>query len=64
MTRYGTLRSWAQLLKFLGVLLVVAALFGTIATAIDVEGFWKTLGVIFMKESKRVGRRLFPPRLA
>jgi hypothetical protein len=48
MTRYGTLRSWAQLLKFLGVLLVIAALFGTIATAIEVEGFWKTLGVIFI----------------
>jgi hypothetical protein len=48
MTRYGTLRSWAQLLKFLGVLLVIAALFGTIATAIDVDGFWKTLGVIFI----------------
>ena len=30
---------------FLGVLLVIAALFGTIATAIDVDGFWKTLKV-------------------
>ena len=44
----GHYRSWAQLLKVLGVLLVIAALFGTIPTAIEVEGFWKTLGVVFI----------------
>ena len=48
MTRYGTLRTWALLLKFLGALLIISAIFGTIATAIEVTGFWKTLGVIFI----------------
>jgi hypothetical protein len=47
-TRYGTLRTWALLLKIVGTLLIISAVFGTIATAIDVEGFWKTLGVIFI----------------
>jgi hypothetical protein len=47
-TRYGTLRTWAGVLKIIGVIYVILALFGTIGLAIDVEGFWKTIGVIFI----------------
>ena len=48
MTHYGTLRVWAAVLSFLGVLSVIAALFGTIVLAIEASGFWQTLGVILI----------------
>ena len=48
MTRYGTLRTWALLLKLVGVLFIISAIFGTIATAIEVDGVLKTLGVLFL----------------
>jgi hypothetical protein len=48
MTQYGTLRTWAALLTFLGVLSVLAATSGTIIWAIEVEGTWETLGVVLV----------------
>ena len=48
MTHYGALRVWAALLTFIGVLGMIAAVFGTIVWAIEVEGFWQTLGVILI----------------
>ena len=46
MTQYGTLRLWAAFLTIIGVLSVVAATIGTIIWAIEVEGFWQTIGVL------------------
>jgi hypothetical protein len=46
MTNYGVLRLWAAVLTIFGVLGVVAAAAGTIVWAIEVEGFWQTIGVI------------------
>ena len=48
MTQYGTLRTWAALLTFFGVLSVLAAVAGTVIWAIEVEGLWQTLGVILI----------------
>ena len=48
MTRYGTLRTWAAILKLAGFLMVVLTLFGVVVWAFEVEGFWQTLGVIFI----------------
>jgi hypothetical protein len=48
MTHYGTLRVWAALLTFLGIVGMIAAVFGTIVWAIEVEGFWRTLGVLLI----------------
>jgi Na+-transporting NADH:ubiquinone oxidoreductase subunit NqrB len=48
MTHFGTLRVWAAVLSFLGVLSVIAALFGTIVLAVEASGFWQTLGVLLI----------------
>ena len=48
MGRYNTLRSWAQFLIVFGFLSLILAGLGVIAWAIDVEGFWATVGVIFL----------------
>ena len=48
MTRYGTLRTWSLLLKIMGVFMVIFTLFGVIVWAFEVDGFWQTLGVIFI----------------
>jgi hypothetical protein len=48
MTQYGTLRLWAVFLTVIGVLGVLAAVAGTIIWAIEVEGFWETLGVVLL----------------
>ena len=46
MTRYGTLRVWAALLTFVGVLGMIAAAAGTIVWAFEVDGFWQVFGVL------------------
>jgi hypothetical protein len=46
--QYGALRMWAVFLTMIGVLGVVAAAAGTLIWAIEVEGFWPTLGVILI----------------
>jgi hypothetical protein len=48
MTRYGTLRTWAAVLKIAGFFMVVFTLFGVVVWAFEVDGFWQTLGVIFI----------------
>ena len=48
MTQYGTLRLWAVFLTFIGVLSMLAAAAGTILLAIEVEGFWLTIGVLLL----------------
>ena len=48
MTQYGTLRLWAAFLTILGVLSVLVAAAGTIIWAIEVEGFWQTMGVLLI----------------
>jgi hypothetical protein len=48
MTHYGTLRLWAALLTLIGVLTMVLAAIGTIVWAVEVDGFWQTLGVLLI----------------
>ena len=48
MTHYGTLRVWAALLTFVGVLAMIAAFIGAIVWAFEVEGFWQTIGVLLI----------------
>ena len=48
MTHYGTLRVWAALLTFVGVLAMIAAGIGAIVWAFEVEGFWQTIGVLLI----------------
>ena len=48
MTQYGTLRMWAAILTFFGVLSVLAAVAGTIIWAIEVDGVWETLAVVLV----------------
>jgi cation transport ATPase len=48
MTQYGTLRLWAAVLQFLGVLSVLSAVVGVVIWAIEVDGFWQTIGVLLI----------------
>ena len=48
MTNYGVLRLWAAVLTIFGVLGLVGAAAGTIIWAIEVEGFWETIGVVLV----------------
>ena len=47
MSRYKTLRTWSALLIVLGVVSVVSAGIGVVVWAVEVEGVWETLAVIF-----------------
>jgi len=48
MTQFGVLRLWAVLLTMVGVLGVLAAAAGTLIWAIEVDGFWQTIGVLLI----------------
>ena len=48
MTQYGTLRVWAAVLTFVGMLSVTSALAGTVVWAIEVDGFWPTIGILLL----------------
>jgi hypothetical protein len=48
MTHYGTLRLWAAVLTFVGVLGIVFAAIGTVIWAVEVDGFWQTIGVLLI----------------
>jgi hypothetical protein len=48
MTQYGTLRLWAVFLMFVGILSMIAAAAGTIVWAIEVDGFWQTIGILLL----------------
>jgi hypothetical protein len=48
MTHYGTLRMWAAVLTLVGMLGLVLAAIGTVIWAVEVEGFWQTIGVLLI----------------
>jgi hypothetical protein len=48
MTQYGTLRVWALVLTILGTLSVIMAAVGTVIWAVEVDGFWQTIGVLLV----------------
>jgi hypothetical protein len=48
MTQYGTLRTWALVLKVAGFFMGVFTLIGVVVWAFEVDGFWQTIGVIFI----------------
>jgi len=48
MTQYMTLRTWGMVLKVTGFFMVVFTLIGVVVWAFEVNGFWETLGVIFI----------------
>jgi len=48
MTQYGTLRMWAAVLTIMGTLGVLLAAAGTIVWAVEVDGFWETIGVLLI----------------
>ena len=48
MTHYGTLRAWAFVAKLVGVFGMILAAIGSIVWAFEVDGFWQTLGVLFV----------------
>jgi hypothetical protein len=48
MTHYGTLRLWAAVLTLVGAVGVVLAAIGTVIWAIEVDGFWQTIGVLLI----------------
>jgi hypothetical protein len=64
MTDYGRLRVWAGVLSFFAVLFLTASLFGTIVLAIEVNGSWRTVGVVLLGSSLSVFLGLIPFVLA
>jgi hypothetical protein len=48
MSRYKTLRTWSLFLITLGVVSIIMAAVGVISWAIAVDGFWDTMGVLFL----------------
>lgn len=48
MTQYGTLRAWAFIATLVGVFGMIVAAIGSIVWAFEVDGFWQTLGVLFV----------------
>ncbi len=48
MTQYGTLRTWAFIATLVGVFGMILAAIGSIVWAFEVEGFWQTLGALFV----------------
>jgi hypothetical protein len=47
-THYGTLRAWAFIATLVGVFGMIAAAIGAIVWAFEVDGFWQTIGVLFI----------------
>ena len=64
MTQFGTLRLWAAVLQFLGVLSVLSAVVGVAIWAIEVEGFWQTIGVALIGGAVSVFFATLPIALA
>lgn len=48
MTQYGTLRAWAFIATLVGVFGMIIAAIGSIVWAVEVTGFWQTIGVLFV----------------
>jgi hypothetical protein len=64
MTNYGVLRLWAAVLTIFGVLGLVAAAAGTLIWAIEVDGFWETIGVLLVGGSVSLFFATFPIAVA
>jgi hypothetical protein len=64
MTNYGTLRLWAAFLTVVGVLGVVSAAVGTLIWAIEVEGFWQTIGILLVGGSVSIFLATLPLAVA
>ena len=62
MTQYGTLRFWAFVLSIVGVLGVIMAAIGTVIWAVEVDGFWQTIGVLLIGGPSRSSWRRFRSR--
>jgi hypothetical protein len=48
MTQYTTLRAWSGALVILGVVSLIMVGFSAIIWAFEADGFWPTMGVIFI----------------
>lgn len=48
MTQYGTLRAWAFIATLVGAFGMILAAIGSIVWAFEVDGFWQTLGALFV----------------
>ena len=48
MTHYGTLRAWAFIATLVGIFGMIAAGIGAIVWAVEVDGFWQTIGVLLI----------------
>jgi hypothetical protein len=48
MTQYRTLRAWAFIATLVGVFGMIVAAVGAIVWAVEVEGFWQTIGVLLI----------------
>jgi hypothetical protein len=48
MSQYGTLRVWAFIATLVGVFGMIVAAVGSIVWAVEVSGFWQTLGVLLI----------------
>jgi hypothetical protein len=48
MTHYGTLRAWAFIATLVGIFGMILAGIGSIVWAVEVEGFWQTIGVLLI----------------
>jgi hypothetical protein len=48
MSNYKTLRTWSLFLIVVGVISIISAMIGVIGWAIEVQGIWNTLGVLFI----------------
>jgi uncharacterized membrane protein YccF (DUF307 family) len=47
-TQYGTLRAWAFIATLVGVFGMIIAAVGSIVWAVEVDGFWQTIGVLLV----------------
>ena len=48
MTQYGTLRAWAFIATLVGIFGMIIAAVGSIVWAVEVDGFWQTIGVLLV----------------
>ena len=48
MTQYTTLRAWSSALVIIGVVSLIMVGFSAIIWAVEADGFWPTMGVIFI----------------
>ncbi|HXG77567.1 MAG TPA: hypothetical protein VNJ53_13460 [Gaiellaceae bacterium] len=64
MRDYGMLRMWAAALAVAGGLAALLAAAGTVVWAIEVDGTWPTLGVLFLGGAGSLALATVPPALS